>query len=280
MPSDARSPSSSGPEALIPDGLKVAFNTAKDAKLLTVHGVDGVGCGWLVIRFLGFWLQQCTINSQSGKSNIGIVICAFKHNIDYYVNHLQPFGIDLAWHVEKGHVTFLGNQYKALITDYGVTPPAPPSATFDASLDLLLEQSYEMRADYERAVLLLDNPEMGMLLTTDDDDVRIEKWLIAVDNATYVRASKYLTPSPCVSHFANPWKELRQCYCRHDGRPEPAPPLVCHGPHGRRVCQCCMFTQPQLPDGRYCPAEQRHGGLWQGRPCVHRLSHGPPCRCG
>ncbi|CAK7565412.1 MAG: 60S ribosomal protein L37 [Sporothrix epigloea] len=185
MPSDARSPSSSGPEALIPDGLKVAFNTAKDAKLLTVHGVDGVGCGWLVIRFLGFWLQQCTINSQSGKSNIGIVICAFKHNIDYYVNHLQPFGIDLAWHVEKGHVTFLGNQYKALITDYGVTPPAPPSATFDASLDLLLEQSYEMRADYERAVLLLDNPEMGMLLTTDDDDVRIEKWLIAVDNATY-----------------------------------------------------------------------------------------------
>ncbi|CAK7270170.1 60S ribosomal protein L37 [Sporothrix epigloea] len=185
MPSDTRPPSTSGPEALVPDGLQTAFNTAKDAKLLTVHGMDGVGCGWLVIRFLGFWLRQCTFDPQTGNSDIGIVVCAFKHNMDYYLNHLQPFGIDLAWHVEKGHVTFLGNQFRALITDYDASPPAPPTATFDASLDLLMEQSFEMRAKYDRAVLLLDNPEMGMMLTTDDDDVRVEKWLIAVDNATY-----------------------------------------------------------------------------------------------
>ena len=185
-PSDPGSPSMSGPEVLVPDGLRVAFNAAKDAKLLTVHGIDGVGCGWLTIRFLGDWLRKCTFDPETGKSDIGIVICAFKHSIDYYIGHLQPFGIDLAWHVEKGHVTFLGNQYQTLITNYGTTPPTPPSVTFDASLELLMERSYEMRPKYDRTVLLLDNPEMGMMLTTDDDDVRVEKWLIAVDSATYV----------------------------------------------------------------------------------------------
>ncbi|CAK7240244.1 MAG: 60S ribosomal protein L37 [Sporothrix thermara] len=184
-PSDPGSPSMSGPEVLVPDGLRVAFNAAKDAKLLTVHGIDGVGCGWLTIRFLGDWLRKCTFDPETGKSDIGIVICAFKHSIDYYIGHLQPFGIDLAWHVEKGHVTFLGNQYQTLITNYGTTPPTPPSVTFDASLELLMERSYEMRPKYDRTVLLLDNPEMGMMLTTDDDDVRVEKWLIAVDSATY-----------------------------------------------------------------------------------------------
>lgn len=181
-------------EVLIPGGLETAFNAAKDAKLLTVHGVDGAGCGWLTVRLLGDWLNRCTFDPETGKSDIGIVVCSFKHNFDYYAGHLQPFGIDLAAHLAQGHLAFLGNQYRPLLTDFDTVPPTPPSLTFDASLDLLMERSFEMRASYKRTILLLDNPEMGMMLTADDDDVRVEKWLMAVDSATYV--GSLVLPSP------------------------------------------------------------------------------------
>ncbi|CAK7218164.1 60S ribosomal protein L37 [Sporothrix eucalyptigena] len=185
-PADSGSPMSPGGiEPLVPENLQTAFNAAKEAKLLSVHGVDGVGCGWLTIRLLGDWLRQCTFDSATGKSDIGIVLCSFKQNIDYYISNLQPLGVDLAWHVEKGHLTFLGNQYQSLITNYDTYPPTPPSITFEATLELLMERSYEMRSQYKRNVLVVENPEMGMILTTDDDDVRVEKWLYGMANAAY-----------------------------------------------------------------------------------------------
>ncbi|CAK7223667.1 60S ribosomal protein L37 [Sporothrix bragantina] len=177
--------STSGPEVLIPEGLRVAFKAAEDARLLTVHGIGGVGCGWLTIRFLGDWLRKCTFDPETGKSDIGIVVCAFKHSIEYYIEHLQPFGIDLAWHVEKGHVAFSGNHFQSLIAGNQTKPATPALVTFEATLDLLKDRASEMRAKYDRTVLLLDNPEMGILLSTDEDDTRVNRWLDAVDNATY-----------------------------------------------------------------------------------------------
>lgn len=189
----------SGYEAIVPEGLETAFNAAKDAKLLTVHGIDGVGCGWLTVRLLGDWLRNCTINPDTGKSDIGIVLYSFKHNFHYYADHLAPFGIDLAWHLEQGHLNFLGNQFLPLVTDYATEPPVPPSLTFDASLELVMDMAHEMREKYSRTVLLLDNPEMGMMLTTDDDDVRVEKWLLAIDSATYVGSPT--SPAICLARL-------------------------------------------------------------------------------
>ncbi|KJR89495.1 uncharacterized protein SPSK_06498 [Sporothrix schenckii 1099-18] len=188
-------------EGVVPDGLQTAFNAAKDAKLLTIHGIDGVGCGWLTIRLLGDWLRHCTINPETGKSNIGIVIYSFKHNFSYYANHLAPFDIDLAWHLEQGHIHFVGNQFLPLVTDHNTTPPTPPSLTFDASLEVVQDLAHEMREKFERTVLLLDNPEMGMMLSSDDDDVRVAKWLLAIDSATYLYHNAMVS---MVVEFAHP----------------------------------------------------------------------------
>ncbi|CAK7224744.1 60S ribosomal protein L37 [Sporothrix curviconia] len=184
-PTTGSSPSASGPEDIVPESLKVAFSASKDAKLLTVHGIDGVGCSWLTARLLGDWLRNCTFDPATGKCDIGIVVCSYQHSLEYYIGHLQPFGIDLAWHVEQGHVKFLGSQFENIIADSKAAPSTLPHVTFDASLALLGDLAGEMRTTFDRTVLFLDNPEMGMALTTDDDDVRIERWLLAVDNATY-----------------------------------------------------------------------------------------------
>lgn len=175
----------SGNDPIVPQGVEAAFNAAKDAQLLTVHGIDGAGCGWLTIRLLADWLRFCTINPESGKSDIGVVIYSFKHNFDYYSNHLASFGINLTWHIEQGHLHFLGNQFLSLVDDNATNPATPPSLTFDASMEMVADMADEMRQKYDRTVLLLDNPEMGMMLTSDDDDVRVEKWLMAIDRATY-----------------------------------------------------------------------------------------------
>lgn len=173
-------------DPIVPHGVEAAFNAAKDAQFLTVHGIDGAGCGWLTIRLLADWLRFCTINPESGKSDIGVVIYSFKHNFDYYSNHLASFGINLTWHVEQGHLHFVGNQFLPLVANNTANPPAPPSLTLDASMEMVADLADELRQKYDRTVLLLDNPEMGIMLTSDDDDVRVENWLIAIDKATYV----------------------------------------------------------------------------------------------
>ncbi|KAL1890854.1 60S ribosomal protein L37 [Sporothrix stenoceras] len=191
----------SGNDPIVPEGVEAAFDAAKDAQLLTVHGIDGAGCGWLTIRLLADWLRFCTINPESGKSDIGVVIFSFKHNFDYYSNHLASFGINLTWHLEQGHLQFLGNQFLSLVADQATDPPTPPSLTFDASMDMVMDMASEMREKYDRTVLLLDNPEMGLMLTSDDDDVRVEKWLMAIDAATYLYHNAIVS---MVVEFAHP----------------------------------------------------------------------------